>query len=104
MMNWPNQYKDDYSEISYTYKDIPIQGKLLAARYTQPALATITSDNPAEEIKEKLSRFIADKLIQDNFIKFTKFVDPKTYETQYMAHVYIAPSDQVQLLRVAIQK
>ena len=103
-MNWPKQYKENYLEINYSYKEIPIQGKLLAAKYTQSALTTISHVNQTEEIKENLAKFIAKKLIDDNLIKFTKRIDDKTFETEYMAHIYIAPSDQVQILRLAIEK
>jgi hypothetical protein len=64
-------------------------------------LSMINSDliSP-DEIKRMLIREIVEKMLDSNFIEFTKSEDLSTLNTTFRARVFVVPDSQVRLLRL----
>lgn len=95
---------DGYSndEMTIQYHDAAIQGKLVAARYRENNILSLSSQDYESEIKQKLAEFMAKKLIEDKLISFTKKTDPNTYLNEYIATVFVTPDQHVRLLRISM--
>ena len=52
-------------------------------------------------IKEKLTRDLVTFMLENNLVEFTHQDDPITLRRQLAVRAYLAPSDQVKILRLA---
>lgn len=52
-------------------------------------------------IKQKLIQDMAQYILENNLVEFTQMKDPITYKTQIAVRAYLAPNDQVKVLRLA---
>lgn len=94
MMNEPHFQTYDYV----------IGGKMVVGRavldesYSQ----LMHSDYEARKrVKEKLIHDMATYILENNLVEFTQQDDPITFRKQITVRAYLAPSDQVRLLRLA---
>lgn len=55
------------------------------------------------EVKEKLARDMVLHMIKNQLVEFTHRDDPITMRRQLMIRAYLAPSEQVKILRLAKQ-
>ena len=53
------------------------------------------------QIKEKLTRDMVSYMLQNKLLEFTHHDDPITMRRQLAIRAYLAPSDQVKILRLA---
>ena len=53
------------------------------------------------QIKEKLTRDLVNHILQNKLVEFTHHDDPKTMRRQLAIRAYLAPSDQVRILRLS---
>jgi len=56
-------------------------------------------DNFKQTMKKRLAEIIADKLLSDKLIEFTKQEDLHTNETTFRARAYLVKDDKVRILR-----
>lgn len=95
---------DDYfsNDVTIQYHDSPVQGRLIAARFKESNILSITTGDYEDEVKFKLAEFLAKKMIEDKLISFTKKVDPTSYTNEYIATVHLTPDSHVRLIRIAM--
>lgn len=89
-----------------TYDHV-IQGKMIVARYTQRELVAMNAVEAAafkDRVKQTLALDLAESMMQEGLISYTKMDDPKFFETIYLARCFAVPDDKVQLLRTLRHK
>lgn len=89
---------EDYDIKINTY-DYPIEGKMLVATCHYSELTTIMTDSVKDEIRSRLIHQIADAILQKGFAEFTQSKDPQSYATIVRARCFLAPREQVKILR-----
>jgi hypothetical protein len=72
-----------------------IGGKLLTGTLTFNESKLLSPD----EIKSQLAKILADAMIQNNLIEFTKRYDSLNCQNIINARCYLAPNDQVKIIR-----
>jgi hypothetical protein len=55
------------------------------------------------QVKEKLTRDLVSFMIENKLVEFTHHDDPITFRRQLAIRAYLAPSDQVRILRLSKQ-
>jgi hypothetical protein len=104
MSNLPTHAKH---ELDFSVVDIPIGGKLLQARLELNWIEQFDfkSDEVYKQaIKEKVAFELALAMIQSKAIEFTHLTQPSTGTDTIYARCYLAPSDQVKVLRMHYAK
>jgi predicted house-cleaning noncanonical NTP pyrophosphatase (MazG superfamily) len=54
-----------------------------------------------QEVKKKLIMDMAEFILKNNLVEFTQYDDPITMTKQIAVRAYLAPNDQVKILRLA---
>lgn len=81
-------------------KKIPISCKMLDVSIVQSMmmLNNVTLGDFEKEIKKKMALEIAEKMINNNLIFFTKMDNHSTYDVIYRARAFISSRENVELL------
>ena len=96
-----NPYIAEYdSNFLQTY-DTPIGGKLLVAEISCPEMDTMSLSE--DEIKKRLVSILAKGILSSEYALFTRAKDPYTFREVFKARCYLAPSDQVKILRQVVK-
>lgn len=94
---------DRIVETSYDVKEVAIGGKLLTVvteiSNAELEFLKITAKNI---IKQKLVEILAEKMLKEDLVSLTQQFDHNHDTTKILCRCYLAPSDQVKLLRVAL--
>lgn len=97
---------DNYltNPVDVTYKDTPIGGKLVIAQkvITELEMTQINESNLKAWIKENLTMNLVRSMIDNNLIEFTKMTSSQDYSVKFSARCYLAPSEEVRILRTAL--
>lgn len=91
-------------EPMFTTYDYAIGGKMVVGKATlsDSYAEMFTSDSEArQQVKEKLIHDMATFILENNLVEFTQYVDPISFSTKIAVRAYLAPNDQVKILRVA---
>ena len=92
------------NEPDFTAHDYAIGGKLVVGRAVlEETFAEILGRDvdAAKHVKQKLANDIATFMLENQLLEFTQFKDPIEYKTHIVVRAYIAPNDQVKILRLA---
>lgn len=81
-----------------------IQGKMVIGRLTLSSLDMVKFSDQTDILKQTLVRQMVEYIINNKLVEFTKQDDPVTCETRIAVRAYLAPNDQVKLLRTWMQK
>lgn len=103
-------YKDpwivgDFSDPpkNITIQEFAIGGKLVRV-FEQLSVASAhffeTDEAFRDELKRKLVQSLVEYIIENRLVECTAMHRPDTQMTQVMARMYLAPNDQIKLLRV----
>jgi hypothetical protein len=94
-------------DVDFTSWEYAIGGKMVVGR------AVMTEDfkmmledgdkTAIMQIKEKLTRDMVSYMIENKLVEFTHHDDPITMRRQLAIRAYLAPNDQVKILRLAKQ-
>lgn len=98
---WTNQV--DPFEATFDVTDVAIGGKLLQANIqltTMEQSSFLSDDDFKRMIKQKIASELARVMIESNLIEFTHIKNVHDYSTTIHARCYLAPNDQVKLLRL----
>lgn len=82
--------------------DIHIGGKLIVYRgiISLQMMAQAKNDDGLKmQIKEDVARAIARHMLDNNLIEINTRDDPKSFSKEIIARVYLAPDDQIRILR-----
>jgi hypothetical protein len=87
--------------------DYAIGGKMVVGRAEMSdSYRLMMEDGDAAvimQLKEKLTRDMVTFMMENKLVEFTHRDDPITMHRQLMIRAYLAPSDQVKILRLAKQ-
>ena len=90
--------------IFQTY-DYAIGGKLVAGRAEMSEDYRMMVEDGDQEavfrIKQKLVRDMAEYMLENKLVEFTYQDDPYTLRRHVLVRAYVAPNDQVKILRMA---
>ena len=100
--NDPAQF--NWADEKFTFKtmDYPIGGKLVSGSLDITFADTnrfLTDDDFKNAIKQRMATHLVKCMIENNLIEFTKIEDSKTGSYRLHARCYLAPNDQVKILR-----
>lgn len=92
------------NEPDFTTYDYVIGGKLIVGRASMDeSFAEILGRDvdAAKHIKQKLVQDLATYMLENQLVEFTQYTDPSTYAKTIAVRAYLAPNDQVKILRLA---
>ncbi len=85
--------------------DYAIGGKMVVGRATMTdEYRMLLEDGDAEakkRIKSQLIHQMAEYMLENNLVEFTHYDDPLSGNRQIAVRAYLAPNDQVKVLRLA---
>ena len=92
-------YKEDdpFKPMEYNIKEYAIGGKLLTVSYDidDSLLGNISKDS----IKERMAIQLARSMLDKGLIEYTSLRSPTDYGLRVHARCYLAPNDQVKIIR-----
>ena len=98
-------YPMPFGEVDFQTYDYVIGGKLVVGKavMTDSYVQMVNGlDHEARmQLKYKLANEMATYMVENNLVEFTQMDDPLTLNKTVMARAYLAPSDQVKILRLA---
>jgi len=92
------------NEPIFTAYDYVIGGKLVVGKaILEDDFAQLmkTDYHARDRIKQKLIQDMAQYILENKLVEFTQLIDPITFKTQIAVRAYLAPDDQVKVLRLA---
>ncbi len=92
------------NEPQFTTHDYVIGGKMIVGRAIMDesfSQLMKTDYDARQKIKEKLVHDLATYMLENNLVEFTQMDDPITFRKQIAVRAYLAPNDQVKILRLA---
>lgn len=82
------------------FQDYAIGGKLIGATLTLTAVEAMqVTGSERQYIKEKLAVLLAKAMIENGLVEFTQLDNPSTMGKMIHARCYLAPNDQVKIIR-----
>ena len=85
--------------------DYAIGGKMVVGRAEMDESYTMMLQNgdkdAVKHIKQKLIHDMAQFILENNLVEFTHVDDPTTFRRRIAVRAYLAPNDQVKVLRLA---
>ena len=91
------------NDVVFTTHDYIIGGKLVVGKATMDDgyVALMKDADAKKHIKEKLIHDMAEYMLENNLVEFTQQDDPMRMTKTIMVRAYLAPNDQVKILRLA---
>jgi len=92
------------NEPIFTTHDYIIGGKLVVGRASmdETFAEILGKDIDAKKrLKEKLVHDLATYMLENQLVEFTQKDDPMTFSKTIMVRAYLAPNDQVKILRLS---
>ena len=97
--------KQNVTDPTFTSWEYAIGGKMVVGRATMSEdFRMKMEDGDATaimQIKEKLTRDLVHHMLENKLVEFTHHDDPITMRRQLAIRAYLAPNDQVKILRLA---
>ena len=85
--------------------DYAIGGKMVVGRAEMDDSYTMLlqdgDPDAVKQVKEKLIHDMATYMLENNLVEFTHHDDPITFRRKIAVRAYLAPNDQVKILRLA---
>ena len=100
--NSPAQFNWNDEELTFKTKDYPIGGKIVSTSLEITFADTdrfLSDDDFKRAIKERMATHLVKQMVENNLIEFTKIRDGLTDAYVLHARCYLAPDDQVKILR-----
>ncbi len=85
---------------SFEYHDYAIGGKMVIATCHITELQMLT-DKVKREVRQDLIHQMANYILENKLVEFTQIQDPSNLNTIVRARCYLAPNDQIKILRTA---
>ena len=100
--NNPAQFNWADEEFTFKTMDYPIGGKIVSTSLEITFADTdrfLSDDDFKRAIKERMATHLVKCMMENNLIEFTKIEDSATGSYRLHARCYLAPNDQVKILR-----
>lgn len=84
--------------------DYPIGGKMVVGKAVMDdSYSEIlrTDFDARDQLKSKLIHDMAQYMLENNLVEFTQMEDPITFRKHVFVRAYLAPNDQVKILRLS---
>ncbi len=104
---WHHTIANDPYDVEFSTVDVPIGGKLIQAKLelsVTEAMSFQSDDDYKRAIKRKIASDLARVMIESNLIEFTRLPQPTTGTDIIYARCYLAPDDNVKILRMQYVK
>ena len=90
----------DFAKGNDRFESLTVNTKMITVTHTATEFEDITNDKKRYEkyIKEKMALEIANLILKDDLVLFTKQNDVATYTTTFRARVFLANKDVVSVL------
>lgn len=92
-------------EVNFQTYDYAIGGKMVVGRARMSEHFRMMIEDGDDEAKNKLKHDLihqmAQYMLENNLVEFTYQDDPITMDRQVAVRAYLAPNDQIKILRVA---
>ena len=90
----------DFAKGNDRFESLTVNTKMIIVTHTATEFEDITNDKKRYEkyIKEKMALEIANLILKDDLVLFTKQNDVATYTTTFRARVFLANKDVVSVL------
>ena len=105
-----NSVLKDYhfgTDLIFTSWEYAIGGKMVVGRAEMSEDFRMMMENgdatAIMQVKEKLTRDMVHFMLENKLVEFTQYDDPITFRKQLAIRAYLAPNDQVRILRLAKQ-
>jgi hypothetical protein len=101
-INTPNRGIDPL-DFNFTYKDVVIGGKMVRGtiRVPKDKMVSVYSDHELKQyLRTSMATQLAEYMISNGLVEFTQMRDNITLDTLVNARCYLAPNDQVKILRM----
>jgi hypothetical protein len=94
------QTYQDFAKGNDRFESLTVNTKMIIVTHTATEFEDITNDKKRYEkyIKEKMALEIANLILKDDLVLFTKQNDVATYTTTFRARVFLANKDVVSVL------
>ena len=94
------QTYQDFAKVNDQFESLTIDTKMITVTHKVTEFEDITNDEKRYEqyIKEKMALEIANLILKDDLVLFTKQNDIATYTKTYRARVFLANKDIVSIL------
>jgi len=92
------------NEPDFTTHDYVIGGKLVVGKaMLEETFAELLGKDvdAAKHVKQKLANDLVTYMLENQLLEFTQYKDPIQFHTHIMVRAYLAPNDQVKILRLA---
>lgn len=102
-INTPKWGVDPFFDFNFTYEEIAIGGKLVTSTICVPEhkIVSYGSEHEFKQfLKTSLARQMSEFMISNGLVEFTQMRDSITYDTLVKARCYLAPNEQVKILRI----
>ena len=93
----------DWSDFNFTYKEVAIGGKLVQGSISlnEDTMLQIQSDPMLKEyMRNAMAVQMGEYMISNGLVEFTQMKDHITFDTIVKARCYLAPNDQVKIVRI----
>lgn len=100
--NW-SVISDPLAKFNFNYKDVAIGGKLVqgSIRLSEDRMMVVRSDHMLKEyMRTSMATQMGEYMISNGLVEFTQMRDPITFDTLVKVRCYLAPNDQVKILRM----
>lgn len=99
-INTPNRGIDPL-DFNFTYKDVVIGGKMVRGTIRVPESTMMYADHEFKQyLRTSMAQQLAEYMISNGLVEFTQMRDNMTLDTLVNARCYLAPNDQVKILRM----
>ena len=90
----------DFAKVNDRFESLTVNTKMITVTHKVTEFEDITNDEKRYEkyIKEKMALEIANLILKDDLVLFTKQNDVATYTTTFRARVFLANKDIVSIL------
>jgi hypothetical protein len=91
-------------EPDFTTHDYVIGGKMIVGKTVlEETFAELLGRDvdAAKHVKQKLAHDLATYMLENQLLEFTQYKDPIQFQTHITVRAYLAPNDQVKILRLA---
>ena len=99
----PHAGASPFDDFNFTYKDVVIGGKMVQGTIRvaeHKMLSHGTEKEFRQFLKTSMAHQMAEFIISNGLIEFTQLRDNVTFDTLVKARCYLAPNDQVKILRM----